>query len=57
MEYLQPVIGFFVLLLLGAIFSTNIKKIKIRYMINAIVIQLALAFLLLKWTVLTDFFD
>ena len=57
MEYAQPVIGFFVLLLLGAIFSTNIKKIKIRYMINAIVIQLALAFLLLKWTVITDFFE
>ena len=57
MEYLQPVIGFFVLLLLGAIFSTNIKKIKIRYLINAIVIQFALAFLLLKWTVITDFFE
>ena len=57
MVYLQPVIGFFVLLLLGAIFSTNIKKIKIRYLINAIVIQFALAFLLLKWTVITDFFE
>ena len=57
MEYLQPVIGFFVLLLLGAIFSTNIKKIKIRYLINAIVIQFALAFLLLKWTVITEFFE
>ena len=57
MEYVQPVIGFFVLLLLGAIFSTNIKKIKIRYLINAIVIQFALAFLLLKWTVITDFFE
>ena len=57
MEYLQQVIGFFVLLLLGAIFSTNIKKIKIRYLINAIVIQFALAFLLLKWTVITDFFE
>ena len=57
MEYLQPVIGFFVLLLLGAIFSTNIKKIKIRYLINAILIQFALAFLLLKWTVITDFFE
>jgi CNT family concentrative nucleoside transporter len=57
MEYLQPAIGFFVLLLLGAIFSTNIKKIKIRYLINAIVIQFALAFLLLKWTVITDFFE
>jgi concentrative nucleoside transporter, CNT family len=57
MEYLQPIIGFFVLLLLGAIFSTNIKKIKIRYLINAIVIQFTLAFLLLKWTVITDFFE
>ena len=57
MEYVQPIIGFFILLLLGAIFSSNIKKIKIRYMINAIVIQFALAFLLLKWTVITDFFE
>ena len=57
MEYLQPIIGFFVLLVLGAIFSTNVKKIKIRYLINAILIQFALAFLLLKWTVITDFFE
>ena len=57
MEYIQPVIGFFSLLLLGAIFSTNIKKVKIRYMVNAIVIQLVLAFLLLKWSVITDFFE
>ena len=56
MEYIQPIVGFFTLLFLGAIFSTNIKKIKIKYMINAIIIQLALAFLLLKWTVITDFF-
>ena len=57
MEYLQPIIGFFALLVLGAIFSTNVKKIKIRYLINAILIQFALAFLLLKWTVITDFFE
>jgi len=57
MEYAQPVIGFFVFLLLGAMFSSNIKKIKIKYMINAIIIQFALAFLLLKWTVITDFFE
>ena len=57
MEYIQPVIGFFSLLLLGAIFSTNIKKIKIRYMVNAIAIQFVLAFLLLKWSVITDFFE
>jgi CNT family concentrative nucleoside transporter len=57
MEYAQPVIGFFALLLLGAIFSTNLRKIKIRYMFNAIVIQFVLAFLLLKWTVITDFFE
>lgn len=57
MEYIQPVIGFFSLLLLGAIFSTNIKKIKIRYMFNAIAIQFVLAFLLLKWSVITDFFE
>ena len=28
MEYLQPILGFFVLLFLGAIFSENIKAIK-----------------------------
>ena len=57
MEYAQPVIGFFALLSLGAIFSTNLKKIKIGYMFNAIAIQFVLAFLLLKWTVITDFFE
>ena len=56
MEYVQPIVGFFTLLFLGAIFSTNIKKIKIKYVINAIIIQFVLAFLLLKWTVITDFF-
>jgi CNT family concentrative nucleoside transporter len=57
MEYAQPVIGFFALLSLGAIFSTNLRKIKIGYMFNAIAIQFVLAFLLLKWTVITDFFE
>jgi CNT family concentrative nucleoside transporter len=56
MEYVQPIVGFFTLLFLGAIFSTNIKNIKIKYVINAIIIQFVLAFLLLKWTVITDFF-
>ena len=30
MEFVQPIVGFFVLLLLGAIFSENIKAIKIK---------------------------
>ncbi|SVE02455.1 uncharacterized protein METZ01_LOCUS455309, partial [marine metagenome] len=29
MEYMQPIVGFFILLLLGAIFSENIKAIKV----------------------------
>jgi len=56
MEYLQPIVGFFTLLLLGAVFSTNYKAIKIKYLVNAVLIQLTLAVLLLKWTVITDFF-
>jgi|TARA_B110000438_G_scaffold152572_1_gene146589 concentrative nucleoside transporter, CNT family len=56
MEYIQPIAGFLILLLLGIVFSNNVKGIKIKYVFNAIVIQLLLAIALLKWTVITDFF-
>lgn len=56
MEYIQPIVGFLILLLLGVVFSTDIKGIKIKYVVNAILIQLLLAVALLKWTVITDFF-
>lgn len=56
MEYIQPIAGFLILLLLGIVFSNNVKGIKIKYVFNAIIIQLLLAIALLKWTVITDFF-
>ena len=56
MDYIQPAIGFFVLLLLGAAFSENIKAIKIRYVISAIVIQVLLALMLIKLPLVTTFF-
>ena len=48
MEYLQPTIGFFALLFLGAIFSENIKAIKLKYIVSGVLIQLILALLLLS---------
>ena len=57
MDYIQPAIGFFVLLLLGAAFSENIKAIKIRYVISAIVIQVLLALMLIKLPLVTTFFE
>ncbi len=57
MEYLQPTIGFFSLLLLGAIFSENIKAIKLRYVVSGVLIQLILALLLLKVDLAGSFFE
>ena len=57
MEYIQPIIGFFILLLLGAIFSENIKAIKIRYLVSAVVIQVLLALMLIKLPLVTNFFE
>jgi len=57
MEYLQPTIGFFALLFLGAIFSENIKAIKLKYVISGVLIQLILALLLLKVDLLGSFFE
>ena len=48
MEYIQPIVGFFILLLLGAIFSENIKAIKVRYLVSAVVIQVLLALMCTK---------
>ena len=56
MEYLQPFIGFLVLLLLGALFSENIKAIKIRYVVSAILLQVLLALMLIKLPLIQDFF-
>ena len=56
MEYLQPTIGFFSLLTLGAFFSENIKSIKIRYVITGVLIQLILAIILTKVELINDLF-
>ena len=57
MEYLQPSIGFFALLFLGAIFSENIKAIKLKYIVSGVLIQLILALLLLKVDLVGSFFE
>ena len=57
MEYLQPAIGFFALLLLGAIFSENIKAIKLKYVVSGVLIQLILALLLLRVDLASSFFE
>lgn len=56
MEYLQPTIGFFSLLALGAFFSENIQSIKIRYVITGVLIQLILAIILTKVELINDLF-
>ena len=56
MDYLQPTIGFFSLLALGAFFSENIKSIKIRYVITGVLIQLILAIILTKVELINDLF-
>ena len=57
MEYIQPTIGFFALLLLGAVFSENIKAIKLKYVVSGVLIQLVLALLLLKVDAVGTFFE
>ena len=57
MDYLQPTIGLFSLLALGAIFSENIKNIKIRYIISGILIQFFLALILTRVEVFSIFFS
>ena len=57
MEYLQPILGFFALLLLGAVFSENIKAIKIKYLVSAVVIQVVLAYMLINLPIISSFFE
>ena len=57
MDYLQQTIGFFSLLLVGAIFSTNFKKIKLGYVASALIIQFFLAILLIKLPFITRLFE
>lgn len=57
MDYLQPTIGLFALLALGAVFSENIKSIKIRYVVTGVLIQFILAILLTKVDLISSFFN
>ena len=57
MEHIQVIIGGFILIFLGAILSTNKKKINLFYLTNAIVLQFLLAFLLLKVPPITNMFN
>ena len=57
MDYLQQTIGFFSLLLLGALFSTNFRKIKLGYVASALLIQFILAILLIKLPFITRLFE
>ena len=55
--YLQISIGALVLILLGVIFSNNIKNINIKYLINAIILQFLIAALLTKVPFITSMFE
>ncbi len=55
--YLQISIGALVLILLGVVFSNNIKNINIKYLINAIVLQFLIAALLTKVPFITSMFE
>ena len=55
MEYFQPAIGLFALLALGAIFSENIRGIKIRFVVVAVALQFILAILLTKIEIVSIF--
>ena len=57
MYYLQIIIGALFLLLLGAVFSNNIKNINIKYLINAIILQFLIAALLTKVPIITSMFE
>jgi CNT family concentrative nucleoside transporter len=55
--YPQSIIGGVALIFLGVIFSDNIKKINLKYLLNAIVLQFLLAILLIKVPLITSFFE
>ena len=55
--YPEIIIGGVALIFLGVIFSDNIKKINLKYLLNAIVLQFLLAILLIKVPLITSFFE
>jgi|TARA_B000000475_G_scaffold270014_1_gene264905 CNT family concentrative nucleoside transporter len=56
MEYLQPTLGLFGLLALGAIFSEDIRSIKLRYVLSGILLQFILVIALTKVEVIGSLF-
>ena len=57
MDILQIVIGGIMLILLGAIFSRDSRKINPLYLFNAIALQFVLSFLLIKVPPITNAFN
>ncbi len=57
MDYTQTILGGFILIVLGVLFSSNTKKINLFYLANAIVLQFLLAVLLIKVPPVTSFFE
>ena len=56
MEYLQPALGLFSLLILGGIFSENIRSIKLRYVVSGILLQFILVVLLTRVDLISSLF-
>ena len=56
MEYLQPALGLFALLILGGIFSENIRSIKLRYVVSGILLQFILVVLLTRVDLISSLF-
>ena len=48
MEYIQPALGFIVLVSLALVFSSDIKAVKIKYITIAMLLQIGLALLFIK---------
>ena len=48
MEYIQPALGFIVLVSLALVFSSDIKAVKIKYITIAMLLQIGLALLFIN---------
>ena len=57
MEYIQPAVGFIVLISLALVFSSNIKAVKVKYISIAMLLQIVLALLFIKLPQSTWFFE
>ncbi len=57
MEIIQIIVGGVILILLGVMFTNNFRKINLLYLLNAIILQFALSFLLLKVPPITNAFN